>query len=330
MDPYPLISIIIPVRPGASAKTAIDSIRKADYPLERIETILEEGLNPSRQRNQGIKKASGEILFFLDDDSEITPGLFKETVKTYQAYPDAIGVGGPAVLYGNTNLQKGVIAVLTSYLGVYKISARYAPAGQTRYTDENELISCNLSLKREIFRKNNGFNDKLYPNEENELIQSLIKQGYRFIYNPDCQILRQADNEIEAFLRRIFNYGRGRMEQLFLRPSKTSFFRLLPLGFLIYLSGLLFIPNPYLYLPFFGYLILIAVVSACASKKIAFGDNSMRFSVALYTSLHHKKQLKIIPLLIALFLATHILYGLGEVYGIYTALKHKRNVLLRH
>lgn len=303
MNSYPLISIIIPVRPGASAQTAIDSIQKADYPLELIQTIVEEGLNPSRQRNEGIKKASGEIIFFLDDDSEITPGLFKETVKTYLAYPDAIGVGGPAVLYGNTNLQNGVIAVLTSYLGVYKICARYVPRGQTRYTDENELISCNLSLKPEIFRKNNGFNDKLYPNEENELIQSLINQGYRFIYNPNCQILRQADSEIEAFLRRIFNYGRGRMEQLFLKPSKTSFFRLLPLVFLIYLSGLLFIPNPYLYLPFFAYLILIAAVSASAAKK----------------------KLKIIPLVIALFLATHILYGFGEAFGIYTALKHKIN-----
>lgn len=300
MATYPLISIIIPVRPGASARTAIDSIRKADYPLELIQTIVEEGLNPSRQRNQGIKKASGEILFFLDDDSEITPGLFKETVKTYQAYPDAIGVGGPAVLYGNTNLQKGIIAVLTSYLGVYKISSRYAPLGQTRYTDENELISCNLSFKREVFKKNNGFNDKLYPNEENELIQSLINQGYRFVYNPQCQILRQADSEIEEFLRRIFNYGRGRMEQLFLRPSKTSFLRLLPLGFLIYLFGLLFITNPYLYLPFFAYLVLISAVSATAAKK----------------------KLKIIPLAIALFLATHILYGFGQAFGIYTAIKH--------
>ena len=117
---------------------------------------MEEGLNPSRQRNQGIKKASGEIVLFLDDDSEITSGLFKETVKTYLAYPNAIGVGGPAVLYGNTNLQKGIIAVLTSYLGVYKISARYAPTGQTPETDENELISCNLSLKRELFKKITG------------------------------------------------------------------------------------------------------------------------------------------------------------------------------
>lgn len=301
MDTYPLISIIIPVRPGASARTAIGSIRKADYPLELIQTIVEEGLNPSRQRNEGIKKSSGEILFFLDDDSEIAPGLFKETVKTYQAYPDAIGVGGPAVLYGNTNLQKGIIAVLTSYLGVYKISARYAPAGHARYTDENELISCNLSLKREIFKKNNGFNDKLYPNEENELIQSLINQGYRFVYNPKCQILRQADSEIEEFLRRIFNYGRGRMEQLILNPSKTSFCRLLPLGFLIYLIILLSVPNPYFYLPFFLYLGAVLVYSYRSSKD----------------------RLKIFPVVAALYLATHILYALGELWGIHSGIRLK-------
>ena len=50
----------------------------------------------TRQRNYGIKKTAEdiEIICFLDDDIILEPDYFENLIKTYSAFPDAIGVGG--------------------------------------------------------------------------------------------------------------------------------------------------------------------------------------------------------------------------------------------
>lgn len=295
------ISVIIPIRPDGDAGIVLGSIKKANYPHDLIDILVIKGNNPSLQRNEGIRKSKAEIIFFLDDDSEVEPNLFKNSLSTYQRYPEASGIGGPAVLYGSGYLQQAIKIIMTSYVGVYKISSRYKPLGCIRYVDENELISCNLSLKREVFISKEGFNETLYPNEENELIKRLSKAGHKFLYNPECVVRRKTDEDIDKFLRRIFSYGNGRVKQLFLSPDKTSFLRLLPLLFLLYIIILLFFPNPYLFLPFFIYLAAIATYSL---------HNS---------SYNHKLS----ALVFSLYAATHIFYGLGLLYGIFTAAGNK-------
>ena len=46
--------------------------------------------------NFGIEMvmATSEIICFLDDDTLLMPNYFEEIIRTYQIYPDALGVGG--------------------------------------------------------------------------------------------------------------------------------------------------------------------------------------------------------------------------------------------
>lgn len=50
----------------------------------------------TKQRNFGIFRvnSSSEIVCFLDDDTVLEPDYFKELIKTYSIYPEALGVGG--------------------------------------------------------------------------------------------------------------------------------------------------------------------------------------------------------------------------------------------
>jgi GT2 family glycosyltransferase len=50
----------------------------------------------TKQRNFGISKTSShsEIICFLDDDTVLETNYFKEIIKTYNLYPEALGVGG--------------------------------------------------------------------------------------------------------------------------------------------------------------------------------------------------------------------------------------------
>ena len=50
----------------------------------------------TRQRNFGIQKVcqNAEIICFLDDDTILENRYFEEIIKTYEVFPEALGVGG--------------------------------------------------------------------------------------------------------------------------------------------------------------------------------------------------------------------------------------------
>lgn len=50
----------------------------------------------TRQRNFGIQRVgeTSEIVCFLDDDTVLQENYFEEIIKTYQQFPEALGVGG--------------------------------------------------------------------------------------------------------------------------------------------------------------------------------------------------------------------------------------------
>ena len=58
--------------------------------------------------------------------------------------------------------------------------ARYAKVGDLRESSEKELILCNLAACRGPMLELGGFNELLYPNEENALMDELQKRGKPF------------------------------------------------------------------------------------------------------------------------------------------------------
>lgn len=50
----------------------------------------------TKQRNYGIERvaADSEVVCFLDDDTVLKQDYFEQLLKTYETYPDAVGVGG--------------------------------------------------------------------------------------------------------------------------------------------------------------------------------------------------------------------------------------------
>src|SRR5512146_1480486 len=96
MTETPAVSIIIPVKPGGSV-SALDYLRAVDYPSDFLEVIVAEGMQPSRQRNYAAATAAtGDIIFFLDDDSRVAPGFLRRAVRLY-AEPAVAVVGGPSL-----------------------------------------------------------------------------------------------------------------------------------------------------------------------------------------------------------------------------------------
>lgn len=76
---------------GTSEALKITNFQNLQY--HRVE---EKNRGLTKQRNFGIAlvKPDSEIICFLDDDVVLEKGYFEELLKTYQEFPDAVGVGG--------------------------------------------------------------------------------------------------------------------------------------------------------------------------------------------------------------------------------------------
>lgn len=95
MTKLPKISVIIPVKIGTTPTIALNSLKKVKYPKKLIEILIVEGNQPSRQRNEAIKKAGGEIIYFLDDDPFVYPNSLRIIAKDLSD-PET-GVGEPSL-----------------------------------------------------------------------------------------------------------------------------------------------------------------------------------------------------------------------------------------
>jgi|GEM_PF-106583 len=292
----PFISVVVPVEPGGSVKWVRTTLAEIDYPSEKMEIIVAEGRQPSRQRNEAVRNAKGEIIYFLDSDSRAVPDLFREVTGLYADSEIAV-VGGPVLCpQDDSAIQHAFDAVLGSAFGSFSIRARYRQIGRVRETSEKEMILCNMSCRKKVFEETGGFNEKLYPNEENEFLNKVKMRGYKLIYSPGAFIFRSQRSTVAAYARQALNYGRGRMEQIFVLPRPTDAVHFVPTLFLFYLVSLLFFrPDWYLW-PLWLY-ILLAVIS---SAVLAAGRK--KFSYIFY-----------LPFL---FLLRHLAYGCGMIWGL--------------
>jgi succinoglycan biosynthesis protein ExoA len=231
----PTVTIIIPARPGESRIQALEAVRTLDYPRTRLEMIVARGKQPSVQRNVAIKAARGELIYFLDDDARPAPESLRRAVSHFTD-PRVKLVGGPAVCPKEAPWIEQVFAVvLGSWLAFGPSRARYTRVGSLRESSEKELILCNMVMRRDTFVELGGFDESLYPNEENALMDDIQTAGGKLLYDPDVLAERRPRPNLKSFVKMLLTYGRGRAEQFRLHPGFGSALNLIPPLFCLYL-----------------------------------------------------------------------------------------------
>ena len=231
-----MVTIIVPTRPGQAEIAAVASSRALDYPRDRLEILVARGQQPAVQRNAAIQAARGELIYFLDDDSVPRSDNLSRAVAHF-ARPEVKMVGGPNVCPADAPLLEHVLAVvLSSWLAFGPSRARYDAVGPARESNEKELILCNLLARRDALLELGGFDESLYPNEENALMDELQKRGGKLIYDPELVVYRRPRPTLKAFGKMLLNYGRGRAEQFRLHPTPGSALNFAPPLFCLYLG----------------------------------------------------------------------------------------------
>lgn len=275
--------------------TALTGIAKAAYPSELFELLVVYGCQPSVQRNLAAREAKGDILYFLDDDSRVDPGFLMRAAQHYREAQVA-AVGGPSLTpTTDSALQRAIGIAFASPVGGGGVRNRYHKSGCARHSSDSELILCNLSFRRDIFLSHEGLDERLYPNEENELMDRLQHEGYLLVHDPELAVHRSQRSSYRAYLKQMFGYGRGRGEQTLI-SGKLRPVSLAPSLFLIYTLLLPFLGRGLFVVPMLCYLLLVAAATVAGSVS--------------------GRDLALFPRLLLVFPTLHLVYGAGVLCGL--------------
>jgi glycosyltransferase involved in cell wall biosynthesis len=304
-DNLPSVTVLIAARPAQAEVKALAASRALDYPAGKLEIIVARGRQPSAQRNAAMKAARGDLIYFLDDDSAPEPGNLRRAVAYFND-PKVQMVGGPNLCPREAPPLEQVFAlVLASWLAFGPSRARYTAAGKVRETGEKELILCNLLARRQAMLALGGFNEALYPNEENALMDELQERGGKLIYDPQVLVHRRPRSSLKSFAKMLMTYGRGRAEQFRLHPTPGSALNFVPPLFCVYLVALPFL------------LALTPIGKVCLIPLACYALAVLAQAVVLAAGGRVFQSLAAMPLVVL----THILYGVGFWRGLFTKLK---------
>lgn len=169
----------------------------------RIKMYSSGRVGPAEKRDQGAKRATGDYLVFLDDDSYPEPNFL--TIASRYFEDGAVALGGPAITPSSDSfLQKVSGAVFSSRL-TGGSPERYRPVGQTRLVDD--WPSVNLMIRRDVFQSVGGFNSPYWPGEDTFLCLKLLRAGHKVVYVPEMIVWHHRREGLLRHMKQVAAYG---------------------------------------------------------------------------------------------------------------------------
>lgn len=182
--------------------TLIKMVSSIEWPFSmRVLSVGEIGVN--KARNLGLKKAQGEIAYFLDDDCElIHPDQLKIVLSSHLHSVEATAIGG------GYQLPKNSEACERAY---HQVAMSWYQQGQLRGTDQvTHLLGGNVSYKMEDLKnKNLTFNEHIiFGGAESELHQRILNA--KLILKAELPLVRHHLNlNLQSFYKKAFMQGLG-------------------------------------------------------------------------------------------------------------------------
>ncbi len=153
---------------------------------QNIKYIYQKEKSMCKARNRGIKTASGDILFFFDDDSFVSKGIIKAHLKNYK--DKSVGaVTGREVLEDQPDYKThGKSQAITKY-GNIIVNLSSVDRGET-----DGVWGANMSFRSDVFDKIGLFDENLMVRrDETDVALRLRLAGYKIIFEPLAKIIHK-------------------------------------------------------------------------------------------------------------------------------------------
>ena len=153
---------------------------------KRIEVILNnENRGFAKGNNQGAKKASGETLVFLNNDTEATKNWLPPLKKAIEEKD--VGIAGSKLLYPDGKIQHAGVAFSPNGMPrhVYRrFGSDFPPANKER--ELQAVTGACFAIKKDLFNQVGGF-DEHYINglEDIDLCFKVRDIGLKIMYVPE-------------------------------------------------------------------------------------------------------------------------------------------------
>ncbi len=173
---------------------------KLFYNFKYLE-VGSKGVN--KARNMGIRFASGEVLYFLDDDCLLAhKDHLNQILSAHKRYPYTIGIGGGY----KTKLElKGMNQFYHDQS--LKWLEKQEFGGNQKIS---QLIGGNASYKREIFDKGFSFDSQiLFGGAEESFNRLLIENGYELLFFKNLYVYHIVKLDFLEFMKKSFLQGAG-------------------------------------------------------------------------------------------------------------------------
>ena len=154
-------------------------------------TRREQNLGFLRSCNAAAKEARGELLFFLNNDTEVMPGAIDALVRLLEARPDA-GMVGSRLLYPD-GVQQEAGGIVWRDGSAWNYGNRDDPRKpEYNYVREADYISgAAIMLPRARWDEMGGFDEAFLPAycEDSDLAFRLRAAGWKVLYQPQSIII---------------------------------------------------------------------------------------------------------------------------------------------
>lgn len=322
---FPFVSIIIPCHNEEKfIGKCLDSIIAQDYPKNKIEVLVVDGMsndqtrdalkdyadkysfintldNPQRvtpvAMNIGIKKAYGDYILILSSHSKIDQIFVKKNIENIlKNGADCVGGVMITLPANDTILAQSVAFALSHPFGVGNAYFRIG-LKEVKYVD-TVPFGC---YKKDVFKKIGLFNEGLIRNQDIEFNLRLKNAGGKILLVPNITVYYYARANLNGLFKQNFWNGFWVIYSIKFAKMPFSIRHLIPCIFVSSLIGSVFFS---IFSKYFLCLFILVFGSYFA------GNLFFSFKISL------RKKLKyFIPLSLS-FATLHFSYGIGSIWGL--------------
>jgi len=264
---------------------------------KKVKVIPTGPVKPGIKRNMAAREAKYEYLAFIDSDAYPDKNWLKNSER-YFKNPKVGAVGGPNLTPKNDNWKQKIGGEILASPLTGRSYLRYKVGKKVK--EVNELPSCNLIVRKDIFLRTGGYDPSFLTAEDTKLCFNISSLGYKVLYAPDVVVYHHRREILIPHLRQVYIYGRD-VAWLFKQRGfswDVLYYSMLSWGVISFVLGvILSFFNPTLRILFLisiiGYLVPVILFSIFQNYRASF-------------------------LIIVGLILTHASYGIGFIIGLFT------------
>ena len=263
LDNYPFVSIILPVRnEQAYIKDCLDAVLNQNYPKNKVEVIVVDGLSDdntldilndfknknekikiinnnkkivSSALNKGIKISKGDIIIRIDGHTIVKEDFILKNIELLNDHDEAWIVGGPIIHKGKNSFSKALALTMYSFFGVG--NADHRKSNYEGYAEGAVFPA----IRKFVFSKVGYFDEHFVRNQDDEFNYRVILSGGKIFISPSVSHSYFVRDSASKLFKQYFQYGFWKIEIIKKHRSTISIRHLIPLFFVVYLIGLIFL-----------------------------------------------------------------------------------------